>query len=504
MAPDLLIYVRLQFDLSFFLKHAQKSILVFSQQSTIQYLEIPKHAGGVVKVETINPATGKTLAHYDLFTDFVLDQAITDADRTFREWKKTSIASRVKLCVRMADLLEKKKKEAALLITDEMGKPIVQAIAEVEKCALAFRYYAENGEGFLQRKVVKTEHYKSFITYNPLGCILGVMPWNFPFWQVMRFAAPTTLAGNVVLVKHASNVYGCSAYLENLFLEAGYPAHVFTNLFVNHDGVARALADRRIQAVSLTGSTQAGRTIASQAGKHIKKSLLELGGSDPYLVLKDADIDHAVDVCVKARLLNSGQSCISAKRFIIENEVYDSFVDKFVTAMAQQKVGDPRLEDTDIGPLARYELRDELHRQVERSLKKGARLLLGGVTPKEKGAYYPPTVLVDVKPGMPAFDEELFGPVAAVIKARDEEEAIHLANETVYGLGAAVFTNDLEKGERIAVEELAAGACSVNGNVRSDPRLPFGGIKESGYGRELSEHGIHEFVNIHSVAINPV
>lgn len=457
-----------------------------------------------MRVETLNPATGRKLSTYDLFTDSLLENSIKSSHEAFGTWKKTSMSSRAALCERMAGLLEEKKNEAAALMTDEMGKPLKQSIAEVEKCALVFRYYAEHGETFLEPKTVKTEHLKSFVTYNPLGCVLGVMPWNFPFWQVMRFAAPTIFAGNVVLLKHASNVYGCAEYIARLFLEAGFPKHVFTNLLIDHSGVARVLADRRVMAVSLTGSTHAGSLIAAQAGKHIKKSLLELGGSDPYVVLKDADIDHAVDICVMSRLLNSGQSCIAAKRFIVEQSVYENFVQKFTEAMSQKKVGDPYQGDTDVGPLARIDLRDELHNQVERSIQKGARLVLGGVVPKNPGAFYPPTVLVDVQPGMPAFDEELFGPVAAVIRASDEKDAIRLANETVYGLGAAVFTRDLKNGERIAAEELQAGACFVNGNVRSDPRLPFGGIKESGYGRELAEQGIHEFVNIRSVVINPV
>ncbi len=457
-----------------------------------------------MRVETFNPATGKKLSTYNLFSDSALESALKRSHDAFGEWKKTSMSSRVKLCERMAHLLDKKQEEAALLITEEMGKPINQSIAEVEKCALVFRYYAEHGEKFLTPKAVQTEHLKSFITYSPLGCILGVMPWNFPFWQVMRFAAPTIFAGNVVLLKHASNVYGCSEYIARLFIEAGYPEDVFTNLIIDHNGVARVLADRRVRAVSLTGSTHAGSLIAAQAGKHIKKSLLELGGSDPYVILGDADIDQAVDVCVTSRLLNSGQSCIAAKRFIVERSIYKDFVEKFTAVMSQKKVGDPLQGNTDVGPLARTDLRDELCKQVERSIEKGARLVLGGVVSKEPGSFYPPTVLVEVRPGMPAFDEELFGPVAAVICAEDEREAIHLANESVYGLGAAVFTRDLKKGERIAAEELHAGACFVNGNVRSDPRLPFGGVKESGYGRELSEQGIHEFVNIRSVVINPV
>jgi len=382
-----------------------------------------------------------------------------------------------------------------------MGKPIAQSRAEVEKCAWVCDYYSENAESFLNDEIIETDASKSFVSYQPLGVILAVMPWNFPFWQVIRFAAPTLMAGNTGLLKHASNVTGSALALEDIFKKAGFPENVFRTLLISSKHVKRVIENPIIQAVSITGSVPAGKAVASSAGSVLKKCVLELGGSDPYVILEDADLESAADLCVTSRLINGGQSCISAKRFIIVETVFNKFEKLYVEKMTLKKMGDPFNELNDIGPQASIPLRDELHDQVLRSVKAGAKLLLGGEIPDGDSAFYPATVLSNVTPGMPAFDEELFGPVAALIKAKDEDDAIKLANQTIFGLGAAVFTKNVKNGERIAKEELNAGNCFVNQFVRSDPRLPFGGVKESGYGRELSPFGIKEFVNIKTVYV---
>jgi succinate-semialdehyde dehydrogenase/glutarate-semialdehyde dehydrogenase len=382
-----------------------------------------------------------------------------------------------------------------------MGKPIVQSRAEVEKCAWVCEFYADNAEKFLADEIIKTEATKSFVSFQPLGVILAIMPWNFPFWQVFRFAVPNLMAGNAGLLKHASNVSGCALAIEDVFRKAGFPKNLFRSLLVKSNNVKEIISNPKVQAVTLTGSVPAGKSVASLAGSLIKKTVLELGGSDPYVILEDADLEKAAMSCVTSRLLNAGQSCIAAKRFIIVESVYDEFEKLYLEIMSKKKMGDPLDEKNDLGPQASFQLRDELHEQVLKSVGQGARLILGGKIPEIDGAYYPPTILTNVKPGMAAFDEELFGPVAALIKAKDEEDAINLANKSVFGLGASVFTRDLKRGEHIAKEKLNAGCCFVNDFVKSDPRLPFGGIKESGYGRELSLFGIREFVNIKSVYI---
>ncbi len=382
-----------------------------------------------------------------------------------------------------------------------MGKPIVQSRSEVEKCAWLCDYFAENGEEFLKDKIVESDASKSFVTFQPLGVVLAVMPWNFPYWQVFRFAVPGLMAGNAGVLKHASNVTGCALAIEEIFREAGFPENLFRTLIVSSKKMDKVIELEKIRAVTLTGSVPAGKAVASKAGSLIKKTVLELGGSDPYVVLEDADLDAAADICVTSRLINGGQSCIAAKRFVIVEEVYDKFRDLFVEKMKAKKMGDPFDESNDLGPQAKDNLRDDLHDQVKKSVEIGAKLLLGGKIPDRKGAYYPPTVLENVGQGMPAYDDELFGPVASLIRAKDEIEAVKIANDSVFGLGAAVFTNDVNRGERIAREELNAGNCFVNAFVKSDPRLPFGGVKESGYGRELSWFGIHEFVNIKTVYI---
>ena len=397
--------------------------------------------------------------------------------------------------------MRKNKEAYASLMTEEMGKPIKQAKAEVEKCAWVCDYYAENAAYFLQDEMIRTEAKKSFIAFRPLGVVLAIMPWNFPFWQVFRFAAPALMAGNGVLLKHSSNVSGCSLALEEIFELSGFPKGLFRSLLIRAEKVSDVIRHKFVQAVTLTGSTLAGRSVASIAGSVLKKTVLELGGSDPYVILEDADLDKAVKLCVAAKLLNGGQSCIAAKRFVVVDKIYEAFVAKFVEEMKSKKMGNPRDEKNDLGPQARPELRDELHAQVLKSVAMGARLLLGGEIPPIHGAYYPPTILVDVDQGMPAFDEEIFGPVAAIIKVKDEEEAIKTANHSDFGLGAVVFTSDEGKGEKIAKYELEAGCCFVNDFVKSDPRLPFGGIKQSGYGRELSLLGIREFVNSKTVVV---
>ncbi|HET9276090.1 MAG TPA: NAD-dependent succinate-semialdehyde dehydrogenase, partial [Gemmatimonadales bacterium] len=391
--------------------------------------------------------------------------------------------------------------EYARLMAQEMGKPITQGRAEVEKCAWVCEYYAEEGARFLADEAIPTDAGQSFVTFRPLGVVLAIMPWNFPFWQVIRFAAPTLMAGNTAVLKHASNVPGCALALEDLFRRAGFPPDVFRTVLVDSKVAQQLIKHRAVRAVTLTGSSAAGRAVGKQAGAHLRKTVLELGGSDPYLVLADADLDQAVETCVQSRLINSGQSCIAAKRFIVVDAVREDFTRRFVERMARARVGDPLEAGTEVGPQARRDLRDGLHEQVERSVADGAQVLLGGSPPAGDGSFYPPTVLAEVTKGMAAFDEELFGPVAAIVPARDEKAAIRAANDGPYGLGAAVFTQDEARGRRIAATALEAGSCFVNGLVKSDPRLPFGGIKSSGYGRELGGWGIREFVNVKTVWI---
>lgn len=452
-------------------------------------------------IHSINPANNEIIKTYQEISEEDLKVTLNKMQSAFLNWREKSFSFRSELMRNAGEVLRKNKEEYSRLMTLEMGKPISQSRAEIDKCAWVCDYYADNAEKFLSDEIIKTDASKSFVTYQPLGVILAVMPWNFPFWQVFRFAAPTLMAGNVGILKHASNVSGCSVAIEEVFREAGFPEFVFKSVILSSSRVKDLIENPIIQAVSLTGSVPAGRSVASVAGFNIKKTVLELGGSDPYVILEDADLNEAVQSCVNSRLINGGQSCIAAKRFIVVKKVYDRFTEMYVDFMQQKKMGNPFDESNDLGPQASIKLRDELHEQVLRSISSGAKLLLGGFIPDSGGAYYPPTVLADVKPGMPAFDEELFGPVAAIIKAEDEDDAIQLANLSVFGLGAAVFTKDVQRGEKIAKEKLNAGNCFVNLFVRSDPRLPFGGIKESGYGRELSVFGIREFVNIKSVVV---
>lgn len=449
--------------------------------------------------EAVNPAIGKTIHSYKQLTTYELIPKLKKAQVAQEIWSDKDLEHRAECLLKVAAILRERQEEWAELMTKEMGKTIASARSEVEKCAWVCEYYAKNAADFLADEPVETDASKSYVAYRPMGVVLAVMPWNFPFWQVFRFAAPALMAGNGGLLKHASNVPGCAAAIEEIFLESGCPDGLFTNLQVPSKMVEAVIQSPIVKAVTLTGSTPAGRSVASIAGDELKKTVLELGGSDPYLILADADLEHAAEACKKSRLLNNGQSCISAKRIIVVKEVYDDFLEKFKSIMEAVKVGDPMDEANDMGPMARKDLRDELHEQVTESIDEGAECILGGELPEGEGYYYPPTILTNVKPGQPAYDDELFGPVASVIKADDLEDAIRIANDTSFGLGAAVFTSDAAHGERIAKEKLNAGSCFVNGLVKSDPRLPFGGIRESGYGRELSHFGIREFVNIKTV-----
>ncbi|MFY9706089.1 MAG: NAD-dependent succinate-semialdehyde dehydrogenase, partial [Desulfobacterales bacterium] len=424
---------------------------------------------------------------------------ICRAHQTFVDWKTRTFSERAELMKKAAVVLRDKVGEFARLMALEMGKPVRDGRLEIEKCAWVCDYYAEQAEAILSPEIIATDAAKSYVTFQPLGVVLAVMPWNYPFWQVFRFAVPALMAGNAGVLKHSANVPGCALAIEDVFRQAGFPENIFQTLMISGERVEKVIENPLVKAVTLTGSKPAGQAVAAAAGRLLKKSVLELGGSDPYIVLEDADLEAAAAACASSRLLNSGQSCIAAKRFVVVEAVRKTFETLLVDQMRAKKMGDPLEESVEIGPQARFDLRDDLHRQVRQSVEKGARCLLGGKLPDGPGAFYPPTVLTDVHKGMPAYDEETFGPVAAVIGVKDEKEAIRVANDTVFGLGAAVFTRDIARGERIAATALDAGSCFVNAFVKSDPRLPFGGIKESGYGRELSHYGIKEFVNIKTV-----
>jgi succinate-semialdehyde dehydrogenase/glutarate-semialdehyde dehydrogenase len=452
-------------------------------------------------IRSVNPSTGELVRTYREHGPEEVRGIVEAVDGAFRSWGLTPLPERAALMRRAARLLETRKHESARLMALEMGKPLAQGRAEVEKCARACEYYAESAPSFLEDREIRTDARRSFVTFEPLGVVLAVMPWNFPFWQVFRFAAPALMAGNAAVLKHASNVPGCALAIEEIFREAGFPRDLFRAVLAGSAEVEGIIEHPAVRGVTLTGSTPAGRAVARKAGEMLKKTVLELGGSDPYVVLEDADLARAVETCVASRLINSGQSCIAAKRFIVPDAVRGEFEKRFVEAMAARRMGDPLEEGADLGPLARIDLREEVHRQVRESVERGARCLLGGRVPEGPGAFYPPTVLTDVRKGMPAYDEELFGPVAAILPVHDEEAAIAVANDTPFGLGAAVFTRDVARGERIASRRLRAGSCFVNAFVRSDPRLPFGGIKDSGYGRELGEYGIREFVNVKTVYV---
>ncbi|HEY1023605.1 MAG TPA: NAD-dependent succinate-semialdehyde dehydrogenase [Sphingobacteriaceae bacterium] len=454
-----------------------------------------------MSIRSVNPANGEVIKEYQEFSYDQIASIIQAVDAACGLWRETSFADRSVFMNKAAQVLHSRKEEFARLMALEMGKPVTQGIAEVEKCAAVCEYYAGNAAQFLAPEVIKTEAAKSFVTFQPLGTVLAIMPWNFPFWQAFRFLAPGLMAGNCAVLKHASNVPGCALAIEKVMREAGFPENTFRTILVGSKAVDQIIENPLIKAVTLTGSTEAGKQIAQKAGSLLKKVVLELGGSDPYVILEDADLDLAAETSVKARLVNSGQSCIAAKRFIVVESVADTFTGKFLERMQAIHVGDPLDKATEIGPQARIELRDQLHEQVRKSVAAGAQCVLGGEKPDGNNAFYPPTILTAVKPGMPAYNEETFGPVASIIRAKDEDDAIRIANDTNFGLGAAIFTTDLIKAEHIAATRLEAGCCFVNAQVHSDPRLPFGGIKDSGLGRELGIYGIKEFVNIKTVFV---
>ncbi len=450
---------------------------------------------------SVDPATGVQFESYEFLSPEKAMDRVQRSWSAYRGWRRTPFERRSELLRALGKAMKSKKKPLAELMSREMGKPLDQSIAEIEKCVWGCEYYATHAPKFLAPRNVKAGAKKSYVSFQPLGPVLAIMPWNFPFWQVFRFAAPALMAGDTALLKHAPNVLGCALAIEDLFREAGYPEDVFQTLIIDVKVTSKVIASPHVQAVTLTGSTRAGKAVGARAGGLMKKCVFELGGNDPYIILEDADIEAAAETCVASRLINTGQSCIAAKRFLVVDEVREAFQEACLEIMKTKTMGNALEGEFDLGPLAREDLRDNLHRQVRESVAAGARCLLGGDVPKGAGYFYPATLLTDVRPGMAAFDEETFGPAAAIIPVNDEREAILLANTTEFGLGAAVFTRDLERGERIAEFELEAGSCFVNDFVKSDPRLPFGGIKLSGFGRELSEFGVREFVNVKTVYI---
>ncbi len=459
--------------------------------------------------ETINPATSQPGRSYRGHTPEEALEIIRQTHDAQVGWRRVGFAQRAELMLKAAAVLRNNRDRYAALMTDEMGKTVRDGHDEVDKCAWNCEYFAEHAEAFLARRPLDmSQHHtgpgpapKAFVTYNPLGVVLAIMPWNFPFWQAMRFASPTLMAGNGAVLKHASNVPGCALALEEVFREAGFPENLFRTVLIGSKDIKPLIEDPRIAAVTLTGSVEAGRSVGAISGARLKKAVLELGGSDAYVVLEDADPAAAAKVCVAGRMVNGGQSCIAAKRFVVVESVREAFERAVVQEMQAFSLGDPAKPETRLGPMESLAARDQIAEQVRRSVAGGARLLLGGETPGQAGAWYPATVLTNVVAGQPAHDEEVFGPVAAIISAKDEADAIRIANDSPFGLGSAVLTGDLRRGERIAAEELDAGMAFVNQNVRSDPRLPFGGVKDSGYGREVSDFGIREFCNIKSVVV---
>lgn len=450
-----------------------------------------------MEFKSINPYNGETVGAYKAHSAAELDQKLKKAQTAFESWRKVPMAERAKLMTKAGQVLRDNVEEYARMITLEMGKPITESRSEINKCALVCDYYAENAETFLKPEVIRTDAQKSFVRHDPIGCVFAVMPWNFPFWQVFRFAAPTLMAGNTGVLKHAANVFGCGVLIEEVFTKAGFPEGVFQNLLIHHDQSERIISHNSIKAVTLTGSEKAGSAVAEIAGRHLKKSLLELGGSNAFIVWEDADIDKVVQTALVARMLNCGQSCIAAKRFILIDSIYDEFVAKFTKAVRELKAGDPLDEATKVGPLARKDLADQLQSQVKRSIEQGAELLLGG---KQKDCFHEPTVLGNVTSEMPAFTEETFGPLAAMIRAKDVDDAFRLSELSAFGLGVTVCTKDVDKALAMA-DRVSDGAYFINELVKSDPRLPFGGTKRSGYGRELAKDGIMEFVNRKTVYV---
>jgi len=452
-------------------------------------------------IETINPVTEEVINRYSIFDIKKINYLIDAAHDSYNLWRKESINKRKILMLNLVKLLKERKNQYVTLIALEMGKPINEGLAEIDKCIYVCEYFANKAESFLKPKFIKLRNKKSKIYYQPLGIVFAIMPWNFPFWQVFRFAAPTIMAGNAVILKHAPITTGCGIAITELFKDAGFPLNLFQHFILDNELASYVISNEKISAVTLTGSEQAGAAVASIAGKFLKKTVLELGGNDPYIILKDADLSKAASSIVCSRLNNCGQVCIAAKRIIAVNEVVDELTNKIIELTNNYNIGDPLDLKTTIGPMARDDLRKKLHDQVLISIDKGAKLLKGGYIPKCRGFYYPITILTDVAPGMPAFDDELFGPVFSIINARNEDDAIKLANQSRYGLGASIFTNDVVKGEKIAINDLEVGTCYVNGMVVSDANLPFGGIKCSGFGRELAHEGILEFINIKTISV---
>lgn len=455
----------------------------------------------IMKFTTINPATEQEIESFTTISEDEINNHITNAHVAFSAWQQTSFAERAKLMYKVAEILENNQEEYATLIAKEMGKPIVLGRAEITKCALVVRHYAEKAEHYLQPHAVKTAFSESFVCYQPLGVIFAIMPWNFPFWQVFRFAAPNIMAGNVAILKHAPNCLGAGVAIAKLFIQAGFPENVLQNFIIDTDQAAQVIANPLVAGVTLTGSERAGAAVAATAGKNLKKCVLELGGSDPYIVLKDADLDKAAQHIVTSRLNNSGQVCISAKRIIAEREIVAELTKKIHYLSKEYVFGDPLDESTQCGPLARIDLRDLVHKQVQDSIAGGAKLLVGGQIPKQTGYFYPATILTNVKPGMTAFDDEIFGPVFAIIDAFSEDEAFRLANLTRFGLSSAIFSKDIAKARKLAIEKIQSGSCYINSKSSSNPLLPFGGIKSSGFGRELAKEGIVEFMNVKTIGI---
>jgi succinate-semialdehyde dehydrogenase / glutarate-semialdehyde dehydrogenase len=456
--------------------------------------------GKTLAIATINPTTGKTVRTFEPFSAARVSECLDRASAAYRDHRRTTFSARAQWMLKAAAILDAESRDLGRLMTVEMGKPIAAGIAEAQKCATACRYYAENAERFLADQPVKMEGGKSWVAFQPIGVVLAIMPWNFPFWQVFRFAAPSLMAGNVGVLKHASNVPQCALAIEDVFRRAGFADGVFQTLLIGSDMIDGIIADNRIAAVTLTGSEGAGRSVATAAGRNLKKAVVELGGSDPFVVMPSADMDQAVSTAVTARMLNNGQSCIAAKRFIIHEKIYDEFLKRFVAVVSAIRVGDPMDEKTQLGPLATGSIRDQLDAQVKASVAAGARLVTGGKKLDREGFFYAPTVLTDIPPQAPAAREELFGPVASVFKAKDLTDAIRIANGTTFGLGASAWTRDAAERDRLIVD-IESGLLFINGMVVSDPRLPFGGVKNSGFGRELGEFGIREFVNIKSVRV---
>ena len=452
-------------------------------------------------IQTVNPATGALIKNYEEMSQDQFNNIIEETHKAYNIWRKKSFSERSQCMINAAQILRQNKNDYAHLMAKEMGKPIVSGQAEIEKCAWVCEHYAKNAADYLKPRAIETEMQQSMVTYQPSGIVFAIMPWNFPFWQVFRFAAPTLMAGNAALLKHAPISTGTGLAIEKLFAEAQFPENLFRTLILTNEGASQVIQNPRVVAVTLTGSDKAGRIVGAEAAKSLKKVVLELGGSDPYIILEDANLEDAAEAIVRSRMNNSGQVCIAAKRILAVDPVRDELLNIILDKLQKYVMDDPQNEGTNFGPMARADLRDEVHHQVQTSIDQGAKLEIGGKIPDREGFYYPPTVLTNVKKGIPAYEQEIFGPVISFINVKNEEEAIQVANDTKYGLSAAVFTQDIARGKKIATEKIEAGTCAVNTFVTSDPRLPFGGIKQSGYGRELSAEGIHEFVNIKTINI---